>query len=278
MKINLPLIAIFLVLLSCQAPSNEEALEGSISQDSNTSIEIEENFSLLNWEPNVYHNYFAETSKELGISALKADPFSEETFRDIFPDHSISKGDLVYKINGIDVNANTKKGILDMQSLYGTLVSFSIEKRNGTTFKDGLTSKNIDLYIPHLVTITKPEILNKSELYPHCFYKDLELAWNADLNNTEGLIVAAEYIGMSANPNRDKNEHIINTDFIKEDSGSWIINNDLWTGIPDTGIVHLILLRGNVDITEIDGELHKFFAETHAVSTIILIRDLNTLQ
>lgn len=216
--------------------------------------------------------------REVGISSLKADPFADASIVNMFGEGTMAKSDLVYRINGEKISPTSKGGKVDMKSLYGTKLRFSVEKSNGSTFKDGSSSKDVEMYVPHLVEITKPEILNDSELLPYCFSENLVLEWNADPNNDEGLMVAVEYVGMSANPNMDKAEHILNTDFIEDDSGSWTMNNDLWTGIPDTGIVHLILLRGNVGISEIDGELNKFFAETHAVVSIILIKDMDSLE
>lgn len=236
------------------------------------SVELTQNFRMLDWTPNIYHDYFANAENEVGISSLKGKPFLEESIVSYMDSKLAAKSGFVYKINGKQMSSS--KGNFDLSGLYGTDVRFTIEKKEGATFKDGSTSKNVDMYIPHLVSITKPEILNESEQLPHCYSKDLVLEWNEDPKNEEGLIIAAEYIGISANPNKDKNEHIINTDFIENDNGKWVIEDDLWKGIPDTGIVHLVLLRGNVDLSEIDGELNKFFAESHAIVSIILIRDI----
>ncbi len=113
---------------------------------------------------------------------------------------------------------------------------------------------------------------------PACYYKDFLLEWNADPNNKEGLVIIAEYFGNNAIPTNDNNDHIFNTDIIKEDNGQAILNNDLFKNIPDLGIVHLILLRGNVKIEEIEGQLYKFFGESHVRMPIILVKNLNSIE
>ncbi len=265
-------VFIALIFISCDNELKEDKVRPS------SDLELQENFSLLDWSPNVYHDYFVQSSREVGISSLKANPFSEESVVNLFDERTMAKSDLIYKINGDQFSSSAKSPGVDMKSLYGTNVNFTIEKRSGASFKDGSSSKGVDMYVPHLISILKPEIKGPDELLPHCYSKNLVLEWNADPKNNEGLMIAAEYVGMSANPNMDKPEHIINTDFIKEDNGRWVIGEDLWAGIPDTGIVYLILLRGNVDLQEIDGELNKFFAETHSIATIILIKDLDSVE
>jgi len=42
-------------------------------------------------------------------------------------------------------------------------------------------------------------------------------------------------------------------------------------------IVHIILLRGNVALKDIEGESYKFFAESHMRLPIILIKDVSTI-
>ena len=88
----------------------------------------------------------------------------------------------------------------------------------------------------------------------------------------------AEYLGMSAIPEKDKNSNIINTDIIEEDNGKVILDNDLWKGIPNTAVVYLSLLRGNIQLEEVDDKIIKFYAETHAELPIILIKDLDVSQ
>ena len=89
--------------------------------------------------------------------------------------------------------------------------------------------------------------------------------------------VIAEYFGNNAIPQNSTNEHILNTDVIDVDDGHIVLNNDLFNDIPNLSIVHLVLLRGNVTIQEIEGELYKFFAESHVRLPVILVKDLNTI-
>ncbi|MEZ4795693.1 MAG: hypothetical protein R2785_00870 [Flavobacteriaceae bacterium] len=42
--------------------------------------------------------------------------------------------------------------------------------------------------------------------------------------------------------------------------------------------MHIVLLRGNVVIEEIEGELYKFYAESHMRLPITLVKDINTVK
>jgi hypothetical protein len=181
------------------------------------------------------------------------------------------------------MNVTNKKGssaigMVDANNIFGHVMKISIKSKKGSTFKDGSSSKEVEMYVPKQLNILNPKIESEKDLMPYCYFKDFVLEWNADPNNKEGLVVVAEYTGTSAVPARDKNVHIMNTDIIKEDNGRAVLNNQLWKGIPDTGIVHLSLLRGNVKIEEIDEENYKFFAQAQVVLPLILIKDINTME
>ena len=64
----------------------------------------------------------------------------------------------------------------------------------------------------------------------------------------------------------------------KNDNGRAVLSNKLWNGIPNAAVVHLTLLRGNVEIVEIDEEIVKVYGETHAELPIILIKDMDSIQ
>ena len=162
--------------------------------------------------------------------------------------------------------------------IFGRVMRINVKSKTGKSFKDGTTSKEVEMYVPAQLQISNPDIISEEDLMPLCFYEDFVLEWNADPKNKEGLVVVAEYTGISAIPSKDKNIHIVNTDVIKEDNGKAILDNDIWDGIPDSGVVNITLLRGNVKIENIDEENYKFYAEARTVLPIILIKDLNSVE
>jgi len=133
------------------------------------------------------------------------------------------------------------------------------------------------MYVPNIVSITNPAVKTEQEQYPLCDSKNFVLEWNADPLNKEGLVVIAEYFGFNAIPSDAQQTHILNTDYITLDNGKATLNPDLFNGMPNMAIVHIILLRGNVAIKDIEGESYKFFAESHMRLPIILIKDVSTI-
>lgn len=276
---KLPLISLALVALIFSCNTNEtESIEEIAIQE--TSIELKSSYNLLDITPNVYHDYFKQTDHSAGFSSLKANSLAE---------HSIvqrvniedEKKTLSFSINDKKVNSFFKANKMSKtssQNIYGKTISFKINVGNNSTKnRNKSTETGVEMYVPDLVEITNPRIDNEDDLFPICYYEDFVLEWNADSNNEEGLVVIAEYFGNNAIPENSTNEHILNTDVIDIDDGYAVLNNDLFKDIPNLSIVHLILLRGNVAIEEIEGELYKFYAESHVRLPIILVKDLTTV-
>lgn len=236
--------------------------------------------NLLDYTPNVYHNYFAETENTIGFSSIRPNPLSKDFFsqRNVLSGNNKKSNIFVNAIRISGKGSVTKMASNSIDEIYGQELNFSIGHSKGGVFKNGAASKEVRMYVPRKLRLKNPRIRSEKDLLPICYYQDFVLEWNADRKNKEGLVVIAEYIGMSAVPANDKNVNILNTDIIEVDNGRVVLDNDLWQGIPDTGIVHLTLLRGNVKIEEIEGEQFKFYAETHATLSIILLKDLDTLE
>lgn len=276
-KITLVLLVIIALIFSCDT-NETESVEQTIQE---TSIELKSSYGLLDISPNIYHDYFRQTDYSAGFSSLKANSLAEPSIVqriNISDDNNKTRN---FSINNVSINSLTKAvkmSKVDGQNIYGKTISFKI----GTTNKkdkvgNSSTETEVEMYIPDLVEITNPKIDNDDELLPICYYEDFVLEWNADPNNEEGLVVIAEYFGNNAIPENSTNEHILNTDVIDIDNGHAVLNNDLFKNIPNLSIVHLILLRGNVAIEEIEGELYKFYAESHVRLPIILAKDLTTV-
>jgi len=225
--------------------TNEISLEESAIQES--TIELKSKYKLLDFTPNIYHDYFKQTTYSVGFSSLKSNPLSE---------HSI-----VQRISSKEDEKSPSVLINDKKII-------SLSKAN----------KISKMYVPDLLEITNPKIISEKDLFPICYYKDFVLEWNADPNNKEGLVVIAEYFGNNAIPKNDTGEHILNTDIIDTDDGHAVLNNALFKDMPNLSIVHLVLLRGNVVIEEITGESYKFFAESHVRLPIVLLKDVTTIS
>lgn len=263
------------LLLSC---NNEERLETTIIQE--PSIDLKSSYNLLDITPNVYHDYFKQTEHSVGFSSLKASSLSEHSVVERI-NIKDEKKKARLSINNKDIDNFVMSRIISKSNssdIYGKTVRFKIGKKsNSEKNTDTSSETEVEMYVPELVEITNPKIESEDDLFPICYYEDFVLEWNADPDNEEGLVVIAEYFGNNAIPQNSTNEHILNTDVIDVDDGHIVLNNDLFRDIPNLSIVHLVLLRGNVTIQEIEGELYKFFAESHVRLPVILVKDLNTI-
>ncbi len=270
-------ITIVISVSSCNSDKDEQQLEISQSEIPNKK---ESSYSLLDYTPNIYYNFLKKTDNTVGFSSLKPGPLqSFSVVQNSNISDNINKGNLV--INSLSLtnkNGTSKINKNNADNIFGKTMKITVNSKKGTTFKDGSTNKEVEMYVPEQLEISSPKISTEEELMPICFYEDFVLEWNADPKNKEGLVVIAEYNGLSAVPSENKNIHIVNTDVIKNDNGRTILNNNIWDGIPNSGIVNITLLRGNVKIENIDEENYKFFAEAHVVLPIILIKDLAIVE
>jgi len=277
-KLTLVLLVIIPLIFSCNTNENQSIEQTTIQE---TSIKLKSSYSLLDITPNIYHDYFRQTDYSAGFSSLKANSLAEPSIVRRINISDKSNKIRNFLINNKSINSLTKAvkmSKVDGQNIYGKTISFKIGTNNKDKVGNSSTETEVEMYVPDLVEITNPKIDNDEELLPICYYEDFVLEWNADPNNEEGLVVIAEYFGNNAIPEDSTNEHILNTDVIDIDNGHAVLNNDLFKNIPNLSIVHLILLRGNVAIEEIEGELYKFYAESHVRLPIILAKDLTTVS
>lgn len=119
-----------------------------------------------------------------------------------------------------------------------------------------------DIQAAQPINIIRPGIDNCNPI-PMCFFQDFEIEWNADPSNENGVIIIAEWNGCTIyNPAQPVS--IANVDLV-EDTGTAVLNTDLFTGMPDEALVNLWLIRGNlITISEDNNEISiSEMAEQH---------------
>ena len=84
-----------------------------------------------------------------------------------------------------------------------------------------------------------------------CYYDGFKVNWTGDFTNDNGVIVIAEWNGVTMyDPAQDVS--IINVDIV-EDTGEAILNTHLFDEMPDEALVNLWLIKGNLlTITGVD--------------------------
>lgn len=262
-------ISIFIVSILFSCDKDSDTTESTTTKQVASTENQKTTYSLLDYTPNVYHDYFEKTDERSGYSALK-NPLEEYS---IVERSNTSENSNIVLVNSQSLTQN-KIVSNDNQNIYGKTLKIKIANKN--VAGKGLNSySEVSLYVPELIYITNPSVTNEKEIFPTCYSEDFVLEWNADVNNKEGLAVIAEYHGDNLITNNS--DKITNVDYIPNDNGKIILNPNLFKDIPNLSIVHLILLRGNVKIEEIDGKKHKFYAESHMRLPIILVKDLSTV-
>ena len=79
---------------------------------------------------------------------------------------------------------------------------------------------------------------------PLCYFKDMEIEWNPDYNNKNGVVILVEWQGSTVSE-PTKNIHIIAGDIVA-DNGQVVLRNELFDNIPNEAIVNLWIMRANI--------------------------------
>lgn len=229
-KIVYSALIIASMLLSCNK-NESEGFDNAAVQE--TSEELSTSYNLLNITPNVYHDFFKSTEHSVGYTSLKANSLVKHSIvqRINIHDELNLKN---FSINGKKIDQFSKSSKLSAkedQNVYGKTISFKVSSRNASSKGESLETE-VSMYIPELIEISNPKVTDPNKQFPLCYFKDFVLEWNADQNNKEGLVIVAEYMGNNAIPENSNKKHVVNTDFIENDNGRTVLNNDIFKGIP----------------------------------------------
>lgn len=107
---------------------------------------------------------------------------------------------------------------------------------------------DIDVQMVEPIYILRPNS-TQCHCIPMCYYDEMEIEWNPDINNSNGVMIIAEWNGVTMNGTSSETETIIGIDFV-EDNGVATLDNAIFEGMPDEALVNLWLLRANVVTVE----------------------------
>lgn len=109
----------------------------------------------------------------------------------------------------------------------------------------------VELTIPYEITIVNTDPIRFIRPYstlcdptPLCYYEDMEIEWNPDPNNANGVVIVIEWLGGTAFDD-PVDESLVNGTIV-DDTGTTILSNDLFDGIPDNALVNMYLMRANI--------------------------------
>lgn len=108
------------------------------------------------------------------------------------------------------------------------------------------TASSVEVTITNNVTpltIVRPYV-EECAIIPYCYYEDMEIEWNEDSNNSQGLAIIIRWTGMIIN-SETENAPIYHM-CIVEDNGVTTLDNAMFENIPDRAYVTMFLIRANV--------------------------------
>ena len=114
-----------------------------------------------------------------------------------------------------------------------------IKKQGGD---DSQTIVNIST--PDSIIIYSPLPESCAEIM-YLYYDDLEITWNADLSNENGVVILTNWNGVRINGSNSIIEPLWQADLV-HDTGSAILNNHLFDDIPDGAYMSIYLIRANI--------------------------------
>jgi len=161
-----------------------------------------------------------------------------------------------------------------INDFYGQDVTFLIEDEVAIDGKIIVIKRPVVMYIPKLAEILAPR--SYEELLTVCPFDNYRLEWEADSKNEAGMVIIVEWDGaMLGEQRRDASIRRID---IVEDNGATVIKSEMFNDIPHLAIARVSIVRGNIDIVEIDDMdlVYKIFAESNAsLNTIIRRKAIN---
>lgn len=273
MKNRILIAGIMLVFLACNAEV-DKVEKTSISEQGKK--EFKGTTSILFTGNSVYGKFFDENvEREVAYYSRKSnvnerDLVGINTLTQAQTRNSSSKSFPIL-INGVDLNeigtpmktksenAMASKDNL-FENLFGKQVTFSVNKSNETRSSSS-QEDIVSLYIPHIIDIIYP-VASKTELQPLCPHDDLLVEWNKDEQNPNGVVVIVEWDGDILG--QDSRDESVRTIDVVEDTGKVILKKEMFEGMPDFAMINITILRGNIDIVELENTAVKLYAVSNS--------------
>jgi hypothetical protein len=266
-KITL-IFASVLLMYSCDKDGQNIPQEAESKLEE--SFDISNEYRLLDYSVNKYHSYFESTDNTIGFNNLKSDFDSEYSLAHTIDLENSGLKSISVNNQKLNIGKNSKSQQISDLDIYGKNLSIDFTSNKSTE-----DIKSVNLYIPKKLNVSKPVSEDGKSVY--AFYKNLSLEWNADPKNENGLMIAVEYFGETVG-RTNTGKHLQIIDYIEVDNGKFTLKDKMFEDIPDLSFVDIVLLRGNIDISEVDGETFKTYAEAHQRIPVLLIKDLKSVK
>lgn len=284
MKKYIFLTAVLLALIACNKESSiyemtEKKVQLIQEPIPNTRVdEVSTKFA-----NSKYLDHYIPTDFTAGISAVKENPltnviaysfnkryetcsYASSLPQNAKPARILTQGiDLTRPIPSTRSEANTLNLLFGQENTFN--ITELVTTRNGEEIEG--SSTEVSLYIPKTIEITTPLVTSDEDFYPFCYSKDFVLRWNKDPKNQNGVIVVIEWFGVTAGQG-DYEAHIRRIDLL-DDTGEALLDEELFAGLPNTALINLTLLRGNIENIDLNNCTYKISGEAHAYLSIVLV-------
>lgn len=110
----------------------------------------------------------------------------------------------------------------------------------------------IDIGTTEPIFITRP-LVDDCNCIPMCYFDEMQIEWNQDPLNTNGVVIVAEWFGITMQGRVDT-VSVIGTDLV-DDLGGTTLNPEIFDNMPDEALVNLWLIRGNLVSIGEDGNV-----------------------
>ena len=268
-------LSICIILFACDkditVSQNKKQEAGEITNIVNES-------SILYKGESKYAKYFASVDSEAGFASQRQTPKGKRDLNFYSPFAKSSLKSVTtrqIKVNGISI-ASSLKSVSNIETsiekLFGQNVVFEFVSKNNnkSSAVDETSSDSITMYIPEVIELSYP--VSADSFYIACNYDNLKLQWNADTKNENGIVIFAEWSGVTYDEDNFGSQYIRNIDIV-EDTGECILKPEIFNGMPHTAFVTVTILRGNIAISEIDNEVTKLYGASEASVECILIKE-----
>ncbi len=299
-KVSIWLLFCLAIILSCSVDrsnglvSEKKRMNLALSSDKNYSPHIVEEALKGDYDP--YLKLFNVSDYQVGIASHRdgarspEDQISyysgENPFYPVTRAISQEKPTIISYINGIELkqkeiatNIATRSTDDIAQDVFGKIVSFRMLHASSevkTRVVDETNPSDVDefeMYIPKRIYVLDPAAINGEDNNPLCYFGDFVVRWNADEQNTNGVLIYVEWFGGMAFGNDIDNTSVQKVSIVP-DTGEARIDPELFDGIPDTALCRLVLLRGSIENAQGEEYSYNLIGETHHMISFILIREI----
>ena len=136
--------------------------------------------------------------------------------------------------------------------------SVTLHLAREVTFMEQTSSYNLDVDITDTMAVLPIIIIRPNRddcnCIPMCYYDNMEVEWNADPENHNGVVIIAEWSGITMTGINNNNTHIAIMDIV-DDTGVTTLNNAIFEGMPDEALVNLWFIRGNLIELHYNGDI-----------------------